>query len=65
MIIDYTNCGQKYDKYTDWWRIQIYMSVYRPLTLKTLKYVYIKQETKGFFQFEIIMNVLFSFFRFI
>ena len=36
------------------------------LEVKGLKqYVYIEQETKGFFQVEIIINVLISFFRFI
>ena len=34
------------------------------LTLKAPKYCYITQETKGVFQFEIIINVLVSSFRF-
>ena len=36
-----------------------------PLALKALKYLYISVKTKGFFQFEIIINVLVSYFRFI
>ena len=35
------------------------------LTLKVLKYFYINQETKGFFQFELKINVLVGSFRFI
>ena len=34
-------------------------------TPRALKYFYIKHETKGFFRFEIIINVLVSSFRFI
>ena len=33
--------------------------------IKALKYFYINKEIKGFFQFEIIINVLVSSFRFI
>ena len=35
------------------------------LTLKTLTFVCLNQETKGFFQFEIFINVLVRSFRFI
>ena len=35
------------------------------LNLKALKYFSINQESKGFFQFEIIINVLANYFRFI
>ena len=35
------------------------------ISFKALKYIYINLETKGFFQFKIIINVLVSSFRFI
>ena len=35
------------------------------ITLEALKYFYINQETNGFFQFEMIINVLVSCSRFI
>ena len=47
-------------------RIEVRLILF--LTRKALKYVYINQETKSFFQFEIIINminVLVSYFRFI
>ena len=43
----------------------IYSQNHNSLTLTTIKYVCINHGTKGFFQFEIIISVLVSFFCFI